>query len=275
MTLSVGHITYANCAPFFVYLRQSGFAGSIVPGVPSQLNRLLSDGKIDVSPSSSFEYGRNWRDYLLLPGHSISSAGPVQSVLLFSPSPLDTLEGAEIALTGESATSVNLLYVLLKEYARLRDFTMKIPDDPVESLVAAGRPALLIGDRALKTALSAKDAFIYDLGDLWHKHTGFPFVFALWIVRRASAEAMRTEVADLLRSLGVSRGKAFSSLETLAAMSPEKVWMGEENLVDYWRCMSYDLGVDHLEGLKLYYRFCVRHGLLSEEPQIRFFSSEG
>lgn len=93
MNLSVGHITYANCAPFFHYLDSSGFSGRIVPGVPSHLNRLLAEGEIDISPSSSFEYARGWRQYLLLPGQSISSRGPVQSVLLFSSRPLEELAG--------------------------------------------------------------------------------------------------------------------------------------------------------------------------------------
>ena len=30
MTLSVGHITYANCVPFFHYLADAGFCGRIV-----------------------------------------------------------------------------------------------------------------------------------------------------------------------------------------------------------------------------------------------------
>ena len=77
MTLTVGHIAYANCVPFFHYLRASGFDGRIVAGVPSELNRMLAAGAIDLAPSSSFEYGRNWRNYLLLPGHSISSCGLV------------------------------------------------------------------------------------------------------------------------------------------------------------------------------------------------------
>ena len=144
MTLVVGHITYANCAPFFHHLADCGFAGRIVPGVPAELNGRLAAGSIDVSPSSSFEYARHWRDYLLLPGLSISAAGPVRSVLLFADRPPEALEGAEIALTGESATSVNLLRVLLREFYGLQRVRFAVPDGPVEPLVAAGRPALLI-----------------------------------------------------------------------------------------------------------------------------------
>jgi len=272
MTLTVGHITYANCAPFFHYLAAAGFSGRIVPGVPAELNRLLAGGAIDVSPSSSFEYARNWRDYLLLPGHSISARGPVRSVLLFSPCPLEELEGKEIALTGESATSVNLLHVLLKEFLRHRQVLLRVPGRPVEELLAEGRPALLIGDRALKAAREKRaDQFVHDLGELWTRFTGLPFVFALWILRLKSAREKREEVIDLLGQLSEARSRAFASLENLAAESPERVWMGEKGLAEYWRCMSYDLGGDHIAGLRLFFRLSVKYGLLEDLPEIRFF----
>ena len=272
MTLTVGHITYANCAPFFHYLLTAGFAGRIVPGVPAELNRLLAGGALDVSPSSSFEYARNWRDYLLLPGHSISARGPVKSVLLFSPCPLEELEGAEIALTGESATSVNLLHILLREFLHHRQVLLRVPGQPVEELIAAGRPALLIGDRALKAARETRKGLnVHDLGELWYRFTGLPFVFALWILRREAAANKRKEVLALLAQLAESRDRAFASLETLAAESPERAWMGEEPLADYWRCMSYELSEDHVAGLQLFFSLSQKYGLLSELPEIRFF----
>lgn len=272
MTLTVGHITYANCVPFFHYLPELGFAGRIVPGVPAQLNRLLASGDLDVSPSSSFEYARNWQEYLLLPGHSISACGPVQSVLLFSDTPLERLDGEEIALTGESATSVNLLRILLREFLHHEKVVCRVPREPVEEILAVGRPALLIGDRALKAAAEVKGGrHVYDLGELWHKHTGLPFVFALWILRRDAAQRKRQEVRALLDLLAASRARAFASLEKLAAESPERQWMGEERLVDYWRCMSYDLSDAHVAGLRLFFRLARKHGLLDLEPEVRFF----
>lgn len=272
MSLSIGHITYANCAPFFSHLREVGFEGEIVPGVPSRLNQMLAEGFLDLSPSSSFEYARNWRDYLLLPGHSISTFGPVKSVLLFSEAPLDQLEGASIALTGESATSVNLLKVLLQEFVGLRNIGYALPQKPVEEQIAEGRPGLLIGDRALKTAM-AKGAGggIYDLGELWCRYTGLPFVFALWILRLDSARRQSQEIRTLQLQLNNSRQRAFSSLENLAKRTPERAWMPEDQLVDYWRCMSYDLDAIHLEGLRLFCRLCLKHGLLEEMPEFAFF----
>lgn len=273
MTLRIGHIAYANCVPFFHYLRQCGFNGEIRSGVPAELNALLAAGEIDLAPSSSFEYGRNADAYLLLPGHSISSCGPVQSVLLFSPLPLAVLGSAPIDLTSESATSVNLLKVLLGEFLGKDPCCCRPATQPAEEIAAQGGSVLMIGDRALRVDHQLRGKTnIYDIGELWWRFTGLPFVFALWIVRAAIADEEAPALRLLQQQLAQSRQQAFADLSLVAAQTPERQWMGEAALVDYWRTMSYDLTRQHQAGLQLYFALCVRHGLLKEEPVLRFFT---
>ena len=273
MSLVVGHIAYTNCAPFFHNLRAAGFSGDIVSGVPAQLNQLLAAGNIDVSPSSSFEYARNWREYLLLPGLSISTRGPVGSVLLFSPKPLTGLEGAQIALTGESASSVHLLKILLHEFVGLQQVDYAVPEGQVEEIVAQGGNALLIGDRALKMAKSYAAGIIYDLGDLWYRYTGLPFVFALWILRREAAREKTSQVHDLVAQLQISQQRAFNDLLGLARSVPERSWMTEAGLMTYWKTMSYGLDQEHIRGLELFFRLCRKQNLLPDVPELIFFST--
>lgn len=273
MTLTVGHITFANCIPFFHCLKESGFSGRIVRGVPAELNRLLAEGKIDISPSSSFEYGVHWRDYLLLPGHSISSFGAVGSVLLFTTRPLEELDSDSIALTGESATSVNLLKILFKEFLGLRWSAYRPDVASVEQTIANGGAGLLIGDRALKTALQPPPGVrVYDLGELWQRFTGLPFVFALWIVRRDAARAKADELRGLQQQLTSARNRALANLEEVVSLVPESGWMGEDHLLAYLRAMSFDLTPAHQEGLSLYFNLAVKHGLLPELPELQFFA---
>jgi len=270
-SLRVGYIPYLNCAPFFHYLADTGFSGSIVPGVPSALNTMLQSGAIDVSPSSSFEYALHSQDYLLLPDHSISSLGPVQSVLLFSPCPLNELQGQRIAITGESATSINLLRVLLLEYFKFPQVDDYVPVESVESLIADKQPALLIGDRAMKQAANLSEEMIcYDLGALWFEQTGLPFVFALWILRRDRAQQMAAQLSELLQQLELSVQRAFSDL---AALAQNIGFTGEEvaSLVNYWQTMDYTLTDEHLAGLDLFVKLCCKHELLINLPKITFF----
>lgn len=274
MTITIGRIAYLNVAPYFHYLTEQGFSGEVVAGVPADLNRMLAEGSVDACPSSSFEYGLHAEDYLLLPGHSISSIGPVHSVLLFTPGPLNDLSGSEIAITGESATSINLLQVLLKEFCRVGDVSFRVPDRAVEACLRDGRNALLIGDRALRAAQDCPAGFqITDLGALWYHFTGLPFVFALWILRREAVDKFPAAVNTLAMQLKASRDYAFDHLPEMAARLSAATGFSAPLLEEYWRGISYDLTDGHLEGLQLYFALCRKHGLLERVPEFHFFAA--
>lgn len=272
MTLTVGRISYVNAIPFFHHLDATGFAGRVVDGVPAELNALLAAGSVDLSPSSSFEYARNWRDYLLLPGLSISSLGPVRSVLLFSSLPLEDVAGSEIAFTRESATSVNLCQVILKEFCGAGELTCRVPDVPVEDIVTTGGSALLIGDRALRRAGTLPAGIhSYDLGELWHTFTGLPFVFALWIVRRQAFLTQPLAVRAIRAQLERALTLAHADLPGMAAAVVASAPLAGDELVSYWRDnMSYGLSAEHLAGLRLFFALCHKYGLLAEVPELRF-----
>jgi len=272
MSLRLGHIDYLNCVPFFHFLRDCGFDGEIVRGVPSALNAMLEAGQIDVSPSSSFEYGRNAGSYLLLPGQSISAVGAVRSVLLFSPCSFEEAGQAPIFITGESATSINLLRVLLMEFHGRDRVEFVRPEEDLEAQAARGQSVLAIGDRAMHMAARLPSGIrVHDLGSLWMQATGLPFVFALWIVSREAALNLRPELLRLQQAVRRSRQFAMERLESIVDSYLTQDWLSRGSLLDYWRGMSYDLTDEHLRGLRLFFRLCARHGLLEREPEIRFF----
>ena len=270
--LRVGRISYVNTIPFFHHLSRTGFSECVVDGVPAELNAGLATGTLDLSPSSSFEYARDWRNYLLLPGLSISSRGAVRSVLLFSRLPLAEVATEQIALTAESATSANLLQVLLKEFCGVREVDGSVPAIPVEAVVADGGSALLIGDRALRTVGSLpKGMQVYDLGELWYRFTGLPFVFALWILRRQAFVEQPEAVRILRGQLEQALMYAFADLPGMAAAVASASPLSVDELVSYWRdSMSYTLTAEHLAGLRLFFSLCCKHGLLEEEPELCF-----
>src|SRR6266540_2659097 len=114
--LKLGHIVYSNCFPPHagIITGQVPFPFKLVEGIPTELNRLLYEGKVDVSPSSSIEYAMNPGRYLLLPTLSITSKQKVMSILLESKVPIDELNNKVVAMTTASATSVVLLRILLE-----------------------------------------------------------------------------------------------------------------------------------------------------------------
>jgi len=272
MELTLGHIDYLNCVPFFHYLRECGFQGEIIKGVPAQLNQMLAEGSIDVSPSSSFEYGRNFSNYSLVPGHSISAFNQVQSVVLFSKKSLEEIKHSPIYLTGESATSVHLLKVLLRQFYQWDGVEGIVPAEPAEHWLEQGHPTLLIGDKALKyrTKLLASEWHCYDLAELWAQHTGLPFVFALWIARRDIDPQKQAALHELSQQLDCARQRAAQNINPLAHSQPQSTWITPQQLVAYWHAMSYDLEELHLEGLKLFFYYCHKFDFLAHNPEINF-----
>ena len=168
--LRIGRIDYANCTPIFRVLQDhfpcDGY--QFVGGVPARLNGMLAAGEIDICPSSSIEYAIHPDRYLILPDLSISSAGPVASVLLFSRSAPEALDGQEIMLSAESATSVNLLKILMaKRFGCSCRFTVS-RQPPADALRTASA-MLLIGDAALRSAMAGSGLQVHDLGSLWYE----------------------------------------------------------------------------------------------------------
>ncbi|MFL6030861.1 MAG: menaquinone biosynthesis protein, partial [Gaiellaceae bacterium] len=159
--LRLGRISYVNMAPVFYRLEADV---EEISGVPTELNRRLVAGEIDIAPISSIEYARHADGLRLLPRLCVSSQGAVESIQLVSRLPLEHVR--TVAITPESATSVVLTKVLLPEAAH----------------VPLGEDAdakLLIGDAALKSAFEDPTPH-HDLGRLWLERTGLPMVFAVW-----------------------------------------------------------------------------------------------
>src|SRR5205085_11161469 len=108
--IRLGRISYANMAP--VFFRVDAEFEEIT-GVPTELNRRLVAGELDIAPISSIEYARHADTLRLLPRLCVSSEGAVDSIQLVSRLPLDAIR--TVAVTPESATSVVLTKVLLPD----------------------------------------------------------------------------------------------------------------------------------------------------------------
>ena len=106
--MRLGRISYVNMAPVFYRLE---YEVEEIVGVPTELNRMLLDGEVDVAPISSIAYARNAEQLRLLPRLCVSSEGAVDSIQLVTRLPLGRVR--TIAITPESATSVVLTKVLL------------------------------------------------------------------------------------------------------------------------------------------------------------------
>jgi len=281
MTLQIGRIDYLNIWHVFHLLAKicpEGPDFHYVPGHPSKLNRDLLTGELDISPSSSFEYLLHAENYELLPGASICAREEVQSVLFLSPASPEELPAwldrnpGPVCLTGASATSTALLKVLWSQ-------KWSLPEPHWETVepgsgLSTGRPFLEIGNLALRHFVEPPVGYhIFDLATEWSNWTGLPFVFAVWIVRRALPAPTRALLAVLQEHIGGITANLDSHFETLSRLPELPDWLTSPDLLRYWRAMSYGLGPEEQASLALFGEHCTSRGLLPGMPGLRWFTS--
>jgi len=258
MTLRIGEIPYANLFPLFHILRERFDCSEyrFVPGVPAELNRMLREGSLDVSPSSSVEYLFHRDRYDRIPSLSVSSEGPVRSILLFSRHELSDLDNRRILLTSDSETSVLLLRVLLEHFEGVQP---QYETDAVDLDVAMNShdACLLIGDAALRESTTRRPYFCYDLGALWWARTGLPFVYALWTVRKDLDEKTARQVELLVSQLRQAFFLTRFEFSALARVAPQREWMEEASLVAYWEGLSFDLTPTHEASLEKFHELAL------------------
>lgn len=286
----IGEINYLNVFPIYYYLKKEMKIHSelnfleFVYGTPAFLNNSLKSGNIDISPSSSFYYILNYQTSLIFRDISISSKKMVKSIYLFSPKSIENFrEDETIYITPETLTSLNLLKILLIEIYKFDinkfNFITLPSGDNLEFKSEFNKMDykifLHIGNNALKFKKQIKTGyFAYDLADLWYKFTGFPFVFALFIIRRDSYYRKQSELKTLYKYLIKSKENAVNGFEE-AALSILKNndynFMSYEELIDYWtNCLSFDFGKEETNGFKLYYELLYKNKLVSSVPTLNF-----
>lgn len=269
--LKLGHIIYANCFPPHagILMNEVPFPFQLVEGIPTQLNRQLEDGFLDVSPSSSIEYGIHADRYLILPNLSITSNSSVMSILLESRVPIEELDRKVVALTSASATSVILLRILLEMRYKIRPSYIMFQqgiEDPGDKADAM----LTIGDLAITRREAALYPYRYDLGELWNEFTGLPFVFALWQVN--DRKEIRRELGQLYTCIKESKAFGLANIEGLARSQSSRFNLSAEILERYWKLFSYDFGPEEQHGLVTFYGYAAELGAIEPVTELHFWT---
>ena len=87
--LRLGRVSFINTFPVEWALSRHLDAAEVreVAAVPTELNRMLAAGELDVANVSSVEYANNPERYVLLPSLCVGSDGAVESVQLVTQLP--------------------------------------------------------------------------------------------------------------------------------------------------------------------------------------------
>jgi chorismate dehydratase len=139
--------------------------------------------------------------------------------------------------------------------------------------------ALVIGDAALlldHAALRLKpDATAdapgliekIDLGEIWTRMTGLPFVYAFWAGRPEALAPDEVSAVQAARDAGVADSDRVAQ-EYFS--DPALDAIGMQYLRDY---IKYHLGEEELAGLTTFHRYAAELGLVPEPDGLRFFEA--
>jgi chorismate dehydratase len=245
----------------------------LVSETPAALNRMMEKEEIDISPVSSVAYARNYKDWDLLPGLSISSFGKVMSVILASNLPIEELDTRKILLSDESASAVEMLKLVLS----WKNITPVYETGSIQEKNTARYQnydaVLVIGNSALTGEWNRHFKYIWDLGSIWQHMTGLPFVFAVWAVRKSffgKRPEVVAEVADLLRK---SKQQGDLNLENIQEATSRLLDIDMDTCRIYFNRLNYDLEKIQIEGLTSFYQGLYRQGIIPEPVKISFIPS--
>jgi len=198
-------------------------------------------------------------------------SGPVKSVLLASPVPLEKLpgclkdSGSKAYLTSASASSTALLSVLWKYFWKFPPVTWEVIAPGTGLKLDA--PFLEIGDHALRLYLNTPPGlYLIDLAQAWHENTGLPFVFAVWIVRRGLGPVPKKTLGQVHKALISFKDVYKDAVGRMIKDEGLSSWLTEEQAQDYFDTVGYNLGPEEQAGLILFGDFCQKLGLISGVP---------
>ena len=279
--LRISVVQYLNTAPLV-----RGFTHGPLQGqydlsltIPSQCAEELRSGAADVAIIPAIEVQRI-PNLVVLPDLSIASKERVRSLLIVSKSPIR--EARRIALDRSSRSTQALTRILCDaRWLISPEFSEAVPDLP--AMLAESDAALLIGDPALRLAITAEEHItpgrdgelvctgaqvglpqipklhLYDVVHEWWQLTERPAVLAVW--------AARPEIAtpELAADFAASLAFGLAHLPEICAEASRELKLSAKELSLYLRTnIDYSLDKENLKGLTEYFLRAARLGLIPQ-----------
>lgn len=260
--IRVGAVSFLNSRPLVRGLERWPDRFDVRYDLPSVCARLLHDGEIDLGLVPSIEYLHD-ADYLAVPDAAVVSDGPVRSVALFTPVPLERI--GSIALDTSSRTSVALLRVLCaKRFGLSPRFVDHGP--AIDDMLRVADAALVIGDPALLLDHDARGLQKIDLGSEWKALSGLPFVYAFWTGRPGVLTTADVLVMQQARAEGEADADAIAGLFFPGDPAAQRIG------ADYLRQnIQFRMGEREIAGVERFYELAAEVGASRPPRRVRFY----
>ena len=269
MSIRAGFISYLNAYPFlFPFEQECQESWQLTIDRPAILNGMMRSGELDLSLVSSMEYAKNFHEYLIIPHIGLSSKGYVDSVKLISKKPLSELNGAHIAVTNSSASSIVILQVLLKHWNIEATFETYCAKEDIPQDFDA---ALTIGDEAM-TQSDGEYIHSYDLGQSWREEFNRNIVFAIAIVRKDSFTEKAEELEDFIKELQAAPAKSAADKTTFAKNCYDN-YPKIKSPLEYLKLLDYDLDDQRISNLQFMFDKAFEADILPEKVELNFLGT--
>jgi chorismate dehydratase len=239
---AIGSVPYLNARPLHWTIQEP-----VTFLEPSQLVVELAAGRLQAGLVPVVEALENADTYHIVDGVAIGSLNSVYSVVLVHMLPIVRLK--TVALDPASKTSNLLIRVLLQKYYRVSPRYVS-PDEPAEG-------QLIIGDPAIAYRQSHPDERYLDLAQSWHAHTGLPFVFAVWAVRRDAPDA-----ESLAKNLRAAAKAGLAARGEIAHNHFEFRYLTDH--------LYYHLGNPQKKAISVFASNLVEIGQLAKNPELSY-----
>ncbi|PYS52470.1 MAG: hypothetical protein DMF68_01470 [Acidobacteria bacterium] len=259
--------SYLNSAPLiwsFLHGERQSEIELVTDTAPARCAQMLARSEVEAALVPVIEYQRI-PNLVVVPHVCVGARSRVRSVVLVTREEIDNLSRVRsVALDISSRTSVALVQIIFREFLSIEpEWTEHAPD--VAAMLSVCDAALIIGDPGM--TFPRERVGVYDLAELWRKHTGLGFVFAMWMAQE--------DMADQIRRVDFAgaRDEGLANIEEIAALYKDRVGLSFNDIRDYLlENISFELTEELRAGLELFYRLAHKHRIIPEVLPLKMIS---
>jgi chorismate dehydratase len=224
---------------------------------------------------------------VVLPDLAIAAKRRVRSLLIVSRKPIAEVQS--IALDRSSRSTQALTRILCAEHWQIKPAFFEETFISAATILEQADAALLIGDPALRVAISiagnatlgaagelmsnpgkaginaTETLHVYDVVQEWRRLAGLPAVLAVWAGRRQSV------TPEVVADFAASKEYGVAHLAEISATASVEQDLPAADLLNYLQeNIDFTLDSENLAGLELYYCLAAKLGLIPRAKAIEW-----
>src|SRR6266496_348669 len=258
--------SYLNTAPLiwsFVRGSKRNAVELLVDKAPARCAEMLAAGEVDAALVPVIEYQRIPR-IAVVPEVCVGSRNAVRSVVIASKNE-NLRDVRRLALDDSSRTSLALVKIIFREFLGCEPEWQLCPPD-LKTMLDNHDAAMIIGDPAMM--IPREQVKVFDVVRLWREHTGFGFVFAMWMTRVSEVNKIVT------LDFAGARDEGLDHLDEVILDYESPIHLSGEEIRQYLtENISFRVEAEMEKGLELFFELARKHKLIDEAKPLEFVYS--